>query len=352
MMKRVLGCAVVALIVLAIMPYGFLLLELPIQILLTLGFGWVAFLWRVGHEIKVDLGGVFWAVVCLTVFAVGSHRFFDWLRQHWGRPEASPGRSRWKVGWTAAAVATVLLLFVAGLATVGIVHQVGWMLASRTSLRISGYVAARRAQSINNLKQIGLGLDAYQSAHEFYPPGAVFDSQGTPLHGWQTMILPYVEQSQAFNRIRLDLPWNDPRNRDVFEGRLTMYENPGIRESVKPAGYAPSHYAANVLILGGSVPKRPRDIADGASNTFMAGEAPDHFKAWGDPISWRDPALGLNKSPDGFGGPYVGGANFTFVDGSVRFLRNSIDPNVFKALSTPAGGETIPPDSDEPKSRP
>ena len=29
------------------------------------------------------------------------------------------------------------------------------------------------------------------------------------------------------------------------------------------------------------------------------------------------------------------------VDGSVRFIKNTVDPKVLKALSTPAGGETL-----------
>jgi prepilin-type processing-associated H-X9-DG protein len=62
---------------------------------------------------------------------------------------------------------------------------------------------------------------------------------------------------------------------------------------------------------------------------------------WGYPANWRDPALGLNRSPDGFGNGMGKGANFSFADGSVRFLANAVSPEVLKALSTPAGGEMV-----------
>ena len=38
----------------------------------------------------------------------------------------------------------------------------------------------------------------------------------------------------------------------------------------------------------------------------MAGEVAGDFKPWGDPTNWRDPALGINRSPEGFGGPLSG----------------------------------------------
>ena len=82
-------------------------------------------------------------------------------------------------------------------------------------------------------------------------------------------------------------------------------------------------------------------ITDGTSNTIYAGEAAGNFKGWGDPANLRDPALGINAGPDGFGSRSPGGANFNLLDGSVRFISDNIDPGVLKALSTPDAGDTV-----------
>ena len=74
----------------------------------------------------------------------------------------------------------------------------------------------------------------------------------------------------------------------------------------------------------------------------VAGEVKAEFKPWGSPTNWRDPQIGLNKSPHGFGGPWKGGiTNLMMADGSVRPIHEDIDPVVLKALSTPAAGDEV-----------
>jgi prepilin-type processing-associated H-X9-DG protein len=312
-----------------------------IDFALTLAFGWVVYLWRVIPRVTIDWGGVAMGLVCLILFAVGSHAFLKWLAA------SIRGVDRpWTPRRTVAVVAVVVLMFVAGISATGVAHQVGWLLISPepwVGAEGSGWMAARRAQSMNNLKQMAVGLDNYSDERGVFPPGGTFDAHGQPLHGWQTMVLPYIEQSDLYNQVHLDIPWDDPRNAPPFRTVLNVYLNPGIqsREDTNGAGYAPSHYAGNVRVLGGDIPRTLADVPDGTSVTLMAGEVAGRFRPWAHPTNWRDPAKGINRAPDGFGGPYPGGANMMFADGSVRFLKDSVDPRILRALSTPAGGEAI-----------
>lgn len=52
----------------------------------------------------------------------------------------------------------------------------------------------------------------------------------------------------------------------------------------------------------------------------------------------RLPYLGKRRQ---FGGLHRSGALVGFADGSVRFIRESVEPRVFESLSTIAGGEQL-----------
>ncbi len=72
--------------------------------------------------------------------------------------------------------------------------------------------AARRSACSNNLKQIGLALLNYEDTHKCFPPALLWGNAQTPYpqrpyhHTWLTKILPYLEQSTVYQRMRSDLP--------------------------------------------------------------------------------------------------------------------------------------------------
>lgn len=79
------------------------------------------------------------------------------------------------------------------------------------------------------------------------------------------------------------------------------------------------------------------DIKDGDSNTLAFGETLLER-------AWITPGVGDYQRPND-SGAYASdhdlGANFVLCDGSVHFIDEAIDPPVFRALVTIAGGEVI-----------
>ncbi len=202
--------------------------------------------------------------------------------------------------------------------------------------------AAQKSQSKGHLKQMAVALHNYHDTYTTFPPSGTFSATNIPHHGWQTMILPFVDQVPLYNIIDHSVPWDDPRHRRAFMMPIPGYYNPKLTASAdrfSPHGLALSHYAMNSQFGGPNKALKITDILDGTSNTIMVGEVGTGFLAWGDPANVRDPAPGMGAAPDRFGGVYKGGANFTMADGGVRFISDNIDPAVLKALSTPASKE-------------
>jgi hypothetical protein len=237
-------------------------------------------------------------------------------------------------------------MFVVGIATVGVVHQIGWMANSPGPMVEGGiHSAARRAGSSNYLKQLVLATHNWIDAHNNneLPPGYSVDSLGRPLHGWPMHLLPYLEYGMVHSRIDSSRPWDDPVNRAAITEVIRPFVNPYFKDTESDqSGRALIHYAGNSYALP---PKQglklPADFKDGTANTFLYGEVSAGFRPWGDPANLRDPERGIRPSAKSFAGPWSSGTLFAMADGSVRIVSNSISRETLKAAATPAAGDQL-----------
>ncbi len=325
---------------------GLPLLPAPFQAAGLLAVGWLRFASRVAPTVALRPGVAAVGLLGLIGGGVAVHRFCGWALT---RFQGAEGWLVWKVRWTVGVLGAVACLIVGGIAGAGGVTQLGRMLdAGEPWLRSAHGRQGRQYQSASNLRQIGLGLIQYANQGGRFPPGATFDADGTPLHGWPTLILPYVDNVDLANAIDLARPWDDERKRGGTSNKtatatgIGIYQNPQVIPDL-PDGYDHAFlgYASNAWVIGGDRSRRLDEITDGLAATILAGEAAGDYQPWGYPVHWRDPGLGINRAANGFGGPFPGGANFLFADGSVRFLKDATSPPLFRALATPDGGERV-----------
>jgi prepilin-type N-terminal cleavage/methylation domain-containing protein/prepilin-type processing-associated H-X9-DG protein len=88
--------------------------------------------------------------------------------------------------------------------------------------------AARRAQCVNNLKQIGVALFNFENSYSYLPAAGVgpFNDGSLYNHGWMTFILPYVEQSTVYNSYNLTANWYDLANQTAVNTAINVYQCP------------------------------------------------------------------------------------------------------------------------------
>jgi hypothetical protein len=285
-------------------------------------------------------------MVCLAALSWGLHIFLSWLHAQVrnAKPENTGVPSApWLPRWTLSILGIVVLLFVAGIAATGITHQTAWLMSSPQPI-VQRDGGSTQIRSVNNLRDIAAAVYGFERLHQHFPPGATFDGQGRLLHSWQTQILPYLDEEAIYKRIDLQQPWNHPSNVPAMQKSVKPFLHPSISYRVNEAGFALSHYAGNVHVLNGDRPLTFNDFTKGTSTTILAGEVNAGFQPWGYPLNCRDPGLGLNSSPRGFGSPDKSGVQFLMADGSIRSFKTNIDPKVLRALSLPHGERVELPD--------
>lgn len=265
--------------------------------------------------------------------------------------------------------------------------------------------AARRSACSNHLKQIGLAVHNFEIANQTLP-----SSRMGPQHAtWFVQILPYLEQSslyelwdvnssyyvqQAAAQMTNVETFNCPSRRGGMLSTQFEISSTGIPDSQQHPG-ALGDYAgnggqfynaivdnplcngtmcqANWQVTNGKISQtssqtRMKDIRDGTSHTFLAGEKHVPLSMFGQSgPSWGDgainngdfprnfsriagqPKFNLGLGPNDLSGPWhckfgsyhPGICQFVFTDGHIGALSNNTDLNVLNMLAVRNDGKVI-----------
>jgi prepilin-type N-terminal cleavage/methylation domain-containing protein len=303
-------------------------------------------------------------------------------------PQAVPGVTRRRLAFTLVE----LLVVIAIIGTL-----IGLLLPAVQSVRES----ARRTSCRSNLRQLGLAVLNYESAERAMPPRRVMTAG--MIRGWAPNLLPYFEEAPLQAQYHFDKNFYDPLNESVIHTPVSIFICPSapnprdvtvIQSGVTSIGIGGDYFGPNsfsstkygVTSLNGKnqitamddTPRvrRLRNITDGLTKTLLfteqAGRA-DHYifrqkqptnaglsqaMSWG---SWPSYQVfqvqvfgsdGTTKDGDGLctvncnnsQGVYsfhTDGAEAVFVDGSVRVLADSIDPDTLFAIVTINASEQV-----------
>lgn len=257
--------------------------------------------------------------------------------------------------------------------------------------------AARRTQCRNNLKQLGLALHNYHDVHNTLPPGWIGIDNGQPYvdggnaFGWGTTILPMLDQSSLYDRFNTQVGILDPANvpllttpqpaflcpSDVFQDSWQLYRDgtTTVLAELASANYVANWGSGSILDIDGceGLPRgqtcrdtgpfshnsriRFRDFKDGLSNTYLLGERrsdeelgwyatwsgapPGGEEVWGRILGDADHTPNHPTAHMEDFSSWHNGAHMLFGDGKVRFLSETVDTTVWRALATYHGNETV-----------
>jgi len=222
--------------------------------------------------------------------------------------------------------------------------------------------SARRVGCWSNLRSIGIALHTYHDAHKTFPPGGIEWRGGNDLSqrqlGWCVFLLPNLEQVSVSPGIDFSQAFDAPTNALAAATILPVFICPSVPreeylvESRGPTDYggiygeritSPNDPPKGTMLYDESI--RLADIVDGASQTLIISEDalwPDG--QWINGRSVFDQAFAINAAPpfeNDIRSLHPGGANVLQVDGSTRFLSETLDLNVLAAICTRDGGEAV-----------
>jgi tetratricopeptide (TPR) repeat protein len=198
----------------------------------------------------------------------------------------------------------------------------------------------KRSRQVTKLEEIGRAMRKFHDSHGRFPPNenpAGFDNDGRSHLSWRVRLLPFLDQVPLYNQFKLNEPWDSPNNRPLVDKMPDVFQDDD--------GQATSTTTRFVVMTGPDTPfagkfgLRRRDFKDGASTTILVIRVgKDKAVVWSKP----DDAVFNPSSPlDALGSLGTEELMFSMVDGSIKRLKPPLSPELFAALVTVAGRESI-----------
>lgn len=237
--------------------------------------------------------------------------------------------------------------------------------------------SARRVQCQNNLRQVGIALQAYHVAHRQLPVGCVEKRTNSKpngrQHAWSSAILPHLEETSLWNQIDFSAAYDAAVNRAAAVQLVRTFVCPSVaRQAPGREGYLvadpvawadASGYRGAAIDYGGiygagqTSPSangvflydrsvKLSDVTDGTSHTLAVAE--DSGRGWHQHGEWingeniYDVGGPINRQQDNeIWSDHTGGAMMAWCDGSVSFVSEQTDMAVVRAWCTRAKGEAL-----------
>ena len=195
--------------------------------------------------------------------------------------------------------------------------------------------AARRTQSMNNLRQLSLACLNYEASKRSYPAAYTVDEEGKPLLSWRVAILPYLGEQELYDQFRQDEPWDSDHNRQLLSKMPDVFRNPAAFTSDTDSSYAAP------VCEGSAIAEKANtieNIEDGAFNTILVVELGESQQ-----MPWTAPQdLDISKLTDlEFDNGHPGVILFARCDGAVHSISKTVDLDEFLKACNGSDGSSI-----------
>lgn len=171
----------------------------------------------------------------------------------------------------------------------------------------------RTKECENRGKTLAAAMFQYYKKHQQFPPAFTVDSRGNPLHSWRTLLLPYLNRNDLYERIRLDEPWDSDFNRQFHSDMPAEFGCSGTLFRRKNQ----THWQVLVgpdTLFPGSVPRDISTLTRHSGDVCLFVESTP-------PVHWMSPQdVAVDDVDRRLGGTHGNEFVAVFVDGNCRIL--------------------------------